>query len=403
MIFNISWKNIWRNKLRSGVVIGAMILGVWALLFLFAFSDSITNNMVGNSIKYDYSHIQLHNKAYKNDPTFNNSINGPNEVETVLAGIPQVASYSERLIVSGMVGSANSTQGAMIYGIDPEAEASVTYLDDQLAEGTYFTEIKRNPIVLSQHMAEKLKVRLGSKVVLTFQDSHNNITAGSFRIEGIIKAKSPRINEGVVFVRKGDLEKLTDWVQPQEIGIVLQDIQEVELVKAALQTSLPALEVASYKDLAPDLEVMTQQTKISKTVLMVIIMLALVFGIINTMLMAVLERTKEIGMLMAIGMKRIRVFTMIMIETILISLAGAPLGMLMGYLTIVYFSSHGFDFSAYAASLEQYGIDSIIYLSLDVSNYFMLAFTVVITAVLGAVYPARKATKLKPVEALRKL
>ncbi len=403
MIFNISWKNIWRNKLRSGVVIGAMILGVWALLFLFAFSDSITNNMVGNSIKYDYSHIQLHNPAYKNDPTFSNSLDDSEATDKVLAGVAEVSAFSERLIVSGMLGSANATQGAMIYGIEPENEAKVTYLKDQLIEGTYFTEIKRNPIVISVVMAKKLKVKLGSKVVLTFQDSRNNITAASFRIEGLIKAKSPRINEGVVFVRKGDLAQLTNWEKPQEVGLVIQNIQEVDAVKRALRDALPKLEVSSYKDLAPDLEVMTQQTKVSKTVLMVIIMMALVFGIINTMLMAVLERTKEIGMLMAIGMQRFRVFTMIMIETILISMAGAPLGMLMGYLTILYFSSHGFDFSAYAASLEQYGIDSIIYLSLDTSNYFMLAFTVVITAVLGAIYPARKAIKLKPVEALRKL
>lgn len=403
MLFTISWKNIWRNKLRSGVVVGAMVLGVWALLFLFAFSDSITGNMVNNSIKYDYSHIQIHHADYRTDPALANSIADPDKVGGVLENNNLVAAWSARQIVSGMVASANSTQGGMIYGIVPEDEARVTFLDEQLVEGTYFSEVKRNPIVISAEMAEKLKVKVGSKVVLTFQDSHTNITAGSFRVEGIIKAKSPRVSKGVVFVRKSDLERMTDWVQPQEIGMVTTDIQQASALKEALQSALPSLDVASYRDLAPDLEVMTQQSKVSKTVLMVIIMLALIFGIINTMLMAVLERTKEIGMLMAIGMKRIRVFTMIMIETILISLAGAPLGMLMGYLTIVYFSSHGFDFSAYAASLEQYGIDSIIYLSLDVSNYFMLAFTVVITAVLGAVYPARKATKLKPVEALRKL
>lgn len=403
MLFTISWKNIWRNKLRSGVVIGAMILGVWALLFLFAFSDSITGNMVSNSIKYDYSHIQIHHAEYRNDPVFTNSVSNHERVFSALEGHPQIAAWSARQVVSGMVGSANSTQGALIYGVEPEAEASVTYLDQQLTEGTYFSEIKRNPIVLSVVMAKKLKVKVGSKVVLTFQDSHGNITAGSFRVEGIIKAKSPRISEGVVFVRKADLERMTDWVQPQEIGMVLHGISSTDQVKDELQALLGDLQVATYKELAPDLEVMTQQTAISKTVLMIIIMLALVFGIINTMLMAVLERTREIGMLMAIGMKRFRVFSMIMLETVLISIAGAPLGMLMGYLTILYFGSHGVDFSAYAASMEQYGIDSIIYLHLEAGNYFTLAFTVVVTAVIGAMYPARKAVKLKPVEALRKL
>lgn len=403
MLLSISWKNIWRNKLRSGVVIGAMVLGIWALIFLFSFSDAMTGSYVNNAIKYDYSHIQLHHADYAQDPAIANSIGNIDEVSEILAGHPQIASFSSRTIVSGMVGSANSTQGGFISGIDPEAEANVTYLDVTLKEGSYFTEIKRNPILLSEKMAEKLKVKLKSKVILTFQDSNGDITAGSFRVEGIFNTKSPRINEGVVFVKQEDLQRLIDYAQPQEIGMVLHAVENTDGVKQDLQKQLSSLTVESFKDLAPDMQVMKEQTVITKTILMIIIMLALVFGIINTMLMAVLERTREIGMLMAIGMKRMRVFIMIMLETILISLAGAPIGMLLGYLSILYFGMNGMDFTQYADSLEQYGMDTIVYLDLEGWNYALLAITVVITALIGAVYPARKAIKLEPVEALRKL
>lgn len=403
MLFTISWKNIWRNKLRSGVVIGAMVLGIWALIFLFAFSDAMTGSYINNAIKYDYSHIQLHNTSYAQDPTLSNSIPEPEKAIETLKQHPSVSAVAERLIVSGMVGSANATQGGFIYGIVPEKERAVTFLHDVITEGSYFTEIRRNPVLISEHMAKKLKVKLKSKVVLTFQDSEGNITAGSFRVEGIFKSKSPRINEGVVYVKMEDLERLVSWTVPQEIGMVLNDIENADLVKQDLQEQLPAVAVASYKDLAPDLEVMKSQTVVTKTILMVIIMLALVFGIINTMLMAVLERTREIGMLMAIGMKRMRVFGMIMIETMLISTAGAPIGMLLGFFTILYFGNKGMDFSEYADSLAQYGMDTVYYLKLSASNYALLATAVVVTALIGAVYPARKAIKLKPVEALRKL
>lgn len=403
MLLSISWKNIWRNKLRSGVVIGAMVLGIWALIFLFSFSDAMIGSYVNNAIKYDYSHIQLHHADYAQDPTISNSIGNIDQVAEVLAGHSEVAFFSSRMIVSGMVGSANSTQGGFIYGVDPAAEASVTYLDVTLTKGSYFTEIKRNPILLSEKMAEKLKVKLKSKVILTFQDSHGDITAGSFRVEGIFNTKSPRINEGVAYVKQEDLQRLIDYDQPQEIGMVLHHVENTDMVKQDLQKQLSSLTVESFKDLAPDMQVMKEQTVITKTILMIIIMLALVFGIINTMLMAVLERTREIGMLMAIGMKRMRVFVMIMLETILISLAGAPIGMLLGYLSVQYFGMTGMDFRQYADSLEQYGMDTIVYLDLEGWNYALLAITVVITALIGAVYPARKAIKLEPVEALRKL
>ncbi len=403
MLLSISWKNIWRNKLRSGVVIGAMVLGIWALIFLFSFSDAMTGSFVNNAIKYDYSHIQLHHPAYAQDPAMTNSISDTKQVLEILATHPEVVSFSARMMVSGMVGSANSTQGGFIYGVDPASEAKVTFLDQTLTEGTYFTEIKRNPVLISEKMAKKLKVKLKSKVILTFQDSHGNITAGSFRVEGIFNTKSPRINEGVVYVKQEDLERLADYSQPHEVGMVLRDIEITDQVKEGLQQQLPSLAVASFKDLAPDMQVMKEQTVITKTILMIIIMLALVFGIINTMLMAVLERTREIGMLMAIGMKRLRVFVMIMIETILLSLAGAPVGMFLGYLSVLYFGMKGMDFSQYADSLEQYGMDTIVYLDLEGWNYAFLAITVVTTALIGAIYPARKAIKLEPVEALRKL
>lgn len=403
MLFIISWKNIWRNKLRSGVVVGAMVLGVWALIFLFAFTDTMTAGYVNNAIKYDYGHIQIHDENYASDPSFSNSIGEAESVEARLFDDADVAGFSSRIIVSGMVGSANSTQGGLIYGIDPASERAVTFLDQSLVEGQYFTEIKRNPVLISAKMAEKLKVKLKSKVVLTFQDSHGNITAASFRVEGIFKSKSPRINEGVAYVQREDLARLVDWNQPQEVGVTLKSIESTELTKGKMQAEFAGLAVDSYKDLAPDLEVMKQQTTVSKTILMIIIMLALVFGIINTMLMAVLERTREIGMLMAIGMKRVRVFSMIMLETILISIAGAPIGMLFGYLTLAYFGVKGIDFSEYADSLAEYGMDTIYYLDLAGWNYGFIALAVVITSLIGALFPARRATKLQPVEALRKL
>ena len=140
---------------------------------------------------------------------------------------------------------------------------------------------------------------------------------------------------------------------------------------------------------------------ISVYVVIFIVMLALIFGIINTMLMAVLERTKELGMLMAIGMKRLQVFSMILVETLFLTMIAAPVGLFLGYLTVSYYGSKGIDLSAYSKGMEKFGMSDQVYLSLDFSSFIMVTIAVAITATLAALYPAIKATRLKPIEAMR--
>ena len=132
-------------------------------------------------------------------------------------------------------------------------------------------------------------------------------------------------------------------------------------------------------------------------------MIALVFGILNTMLMAVLERFKELGMLMAVGMARIKVFGMVLLETIFIGILGAPIGLLLGWSTMFYYTQVGIDLSAYSEGLESFGYSSILYPYIENSTYWTIAVAVIITAFVGAIYPAWKAVKLKPVEALHKI
>ena len=405
MILSLAWKNIWRSKRRSFVVMSAVAIGVWSIIFMVSFYNSMMGAISRNSLQHDYSHIQIHHEGYLSDPGLDFQVKNPSKLLEFPSQISDIKAASGRLIVNGMVASPKTNLGIQVYAIDPADEAAVTDLPSFLIAGDYFTNIKRNPILLSQKLAEKLKVKVRSKVVITVQDLEANIRAGAFRVSGIFHSKSPRINNGVVYLRDQDLSKLINSTDTSfnEFAYLLKDNESLIQTKKKMEMKTKNL-VRTYREIAPEFDMIEEGSAISKQVITVIVMLALLFGIINTMLMAVLERTKEIGMLRAIGMFKRKIFLMIVLETFMISLVSAPVGLMAGFLTNVYFEKNGgMDLSQYAGALEQYGGDAIFYPEIAQSTYFFLMLVVIMTALMGAIYPAIKAVNLKPLEAIRKV
>ena len=404
MLVKIAWKNVWRSRSRSLVVIGSIIVGVWALLFGTGFMNGFLVSYMADIINHDISNIQIHNPEFKQDFDVKYFIKDGKEKATAVRQWDGVRGVTTRTIVSGMISSPKKAAGVQIRGIDLENEAIVTRLDSIVAEGTYFTGIKRNPIIIGAKMAANLGVKLRSKVVLTFNDGHGNITAGAFRVVGIARSSSVAINETYAFVRQQDLTKLVglgDIVH--EIAILTRpQVDEAAIIDRYHRTFNNDL-AESWREIAPELAVMSEMYGNMLFVLMGIILTALVFGIVNTMLMAVLERFRELGMLMAVGMNKVRVYLMIMIETVFLGVAGAPIGLLVGWLTIYYYRIHGVDLTNYSEGLAAFGYSAILYPYLDGSVYFIVTIGVVVTALISALYPAWKAIKLKPVEALHKL
>jgi putative ABC transport system permease protein len=171
----------------------------------------------------------------------------------------------------------------------------------------------------------------------------------------------------------------------------------------ALKTIFPDRAVENYREISPDVQLYESQIDISATVFIFIFMLALIFGIINTMLMAVLERTRELGMLMSIGMNKFKVFFMIVTETMMLGVMGTPIGLFLGWLTVSYFKEDGLDLSEFSGGMEQFGISTIIIPEFDNGLVIQLSLAVLITAILASLYPAYRAVSLRPVEAIRKI
>ncbi len=405
MLLKVAWRNIWRSKIRTIVVIGAVIVGIWSLIFLMSFVEGMVYSYINGAIENETSHIQIHEPDYKQERELKYLIPNAAALTSKLESDSAIGSVSSRILVNGMAASAKSVRGVTLKGIEPEKEKALTHLDQKIIEGSFFDSKARNPIVISQKLAENLKVGLRSKVIVNFQDLNTDITASAFRVVGIYKTSNQKLDEITAFANYEDLRRLTGLNEgaSHEIALRVRDFDRIDFESDRLKAELSPLLVESYKEISPDLELFNSQIKINLIIMTTIVMLALIFGIINTMLMAVLERVKELGMLMAIGMNKAKVFTMIVLETILVSTVGAPIGLLLGYWTVRYLNQRGIDLSQWSAGLEKFGFNNMIRPTLGTDAFVTIAVAIVITAVLGSIYPSLKAIRLKPVEALRKI
>lgn len=406
MILQIAWRNIWRSPVRSLVVMGAIVVGVWAAMFMSGFATGMVKGYVNNVIVDVVSHIQAHNPDFLKDNEAQYPLPGAMERASEIAVLPEVKAVSARIIVNGMIASSKGARGIRIRAVEAEEEISVSAIDSRIIEGEFIGEDKRNPVLLSEAIAEKLGLKLRSRLVLTFQDMDGEIISAAFRVSGLYKTSNKQFDESVVYVNRSDMaELLSAGAEPfaHELAILLHDPRRVNEVQAQLAARYPDWKVRDYGEISPDLQLYESQINSLSLIYLIIIMLALVFGIINTMLMAVLERVRELGMLMAIGMNKAKVFAMIVLETCFLGLGGGLAGLALGSITIAVLKTHGINLSAFSETLRMYGMSEIIYFDVEPVVYWQVPLMVALTALLSSLYPARKATQLRPVEAIRKI
>jgi len=404
MIFRIAFKNIWRNKARSLIVITSITLGLTGGLIVVAVMTGLVDQKVRAVINTEVSHIQIHDTSYlKNyEPRF--VITEPLKLMQSISLMPGVRSLSARTHLTGMAASSNSASGVQILGIDPIREKTVTNLYASIPDssGGWFNGTRKNQVVIGHKLAEKLKVRLKSKIVLRFQGTDGNLNEAAFSITGIFGTSNTAFDETSVFVKKSDLDAITGGDSGiHEIAIMLNDIGNIPAVQSRLQGSLPGAKVQNWIEIKPEMGVLTSAIAVEVYIILGIILFALAFGIVNTMLMIVFERTRELGMLMAVGMSKARVFGMIMLETVFLTLIGGIVGMALGAGLIAYLHLHGIDLSSVSKGLQAYGVDTKIYPFITKTYYLNLTIMILSTGILAAIMPARKALRLKPVEAIR--
>ena len=393
--------------MRSSVVILAIAFGLLGGLFSSAWMNGMADQRVQDTFDLETGHIQIHHPDFPENEDVRHTIPGIQDKLVQLRAHAEVKATTRRIRVLGMAATANKNMGVSITGIDPESERSVFSLDQKVdtLTGNFFAEDKRNQIVISRAFAAELKAKVKSKIVLTFQDYNGEITGAAFKVVGIYKTDNTPWDKLHVFVRNRDLGRVLEIPEDQahEIVVRIENFEEAPRIREELAAVFPDLLVEDWAQLSPYVRLMSGYMDTMMALFMVIILGALGFGIVNTMLMVVLERTKELGMLMAIGMTRKRIFLMILYETVFLALVGAVVGEILSVLVIHYFGQTGIDLSNYAEGMESVGYSAMTYPMLEPYRYIQITVLVVITAIVASIYPALKALKLEPAEAIRTL
>ena len=396
---------MWRNKLRSLIVIIAMTLGLIGGILSAGIMSGAAKQSLKDALNDYVSEIQIHHPEFSENYDLNRYIENSAELNEFILNIEGVKSVSSRVKILGMANSPANAIGTFINAIDPDTEKTVTDIYKRIADtaGTYFESDRKNPILISRKTAEKLKLKLNSKLVITFTENDSTFSGGAFRVCGIYKTYSSVFDEMNVFIRQSDLKKISSLPDniSHETAIRIPVAEDLEPVKNMILEKYPGLSVLTWKESQGYLAILSEMMDKMIYIFLIIILLALGFAIVNTMLMVVLERIKEVGMLMAVGMSRFRVFKMIMYETIFLSVAGGVIGMLISAGLLKYMGKDGIYWKGVEKAFEQFGYSSHIYPSLEPDFYFVLSFLIILTGILASIYPARKATRLNPVEALR--
>lgn len=403
MLWSLSWRNVWRNKIRSGVVLLAVAFGLFAGVFSAAVMKGASNQRIRAAIENEISHIQIHHPQFRENMDMEFILPAAEKILPQLDTLKGVRAVSQRLVLNVMVASSETGTGVRVSAVEPEREKRICGISEELIDGAWFEGIKRNPVVIGHELAKKLKVKLRSKVVLTLQDASGTITAGAFRVAGIFQTDNSTFDKANLFVRYSDLQRLSNLPagSAHEIRMILNENNLTPTVLSEVKSLLPQDEVLAWDEVSPELGYLNSMMDQYMYIFIIIILFALCFGIINTMLMVVLERTRELGMLMAVGMNRQRVFFMIMLETVWLSLSGGLLGILMGIFVTRRLGNTGIDLSMYAEAFRDFGYAPVIYPALDMTILVIITILVLITGVLSAIYPARKALKLNPAESIR--
>jgi len=474
MILSIAWKNIWRNKVRSLILINTIGFALAGTIFILALMNGWIKDYNIKVIETELTHLQIHNPNFAYNFKLKDTISHGSKVLNEIKNLNFTTKVSGRVKVLGITSSVYATKGAIIIGIDEKKNQEATkvykYLIDSTSKWLDQTK-KQNIIIIGDKLAQDLQMvryqitdnsirkleeiglpknillkldsiknkrfntsikfylalekilskkefsqysdiiatfsityKIGRKIIIRLQDINGNLVEEAFRIIGVYNTENDLFDGTTLFVKKSYLTQILN-LPPNtinEIVIMVDNNKKVEEFKQILKEKYPHLLVESMFDLNQIMKMMTNFIWIYYAIFEIFILFALAFGIVNTMLMAVMERTKELGMLMAIGMNKKRVFFMIMNESVLLTLSGGILGIILGYLITLYTGHTGINLSKYAQEgMEALGFSSIIYPHASLILIIETTILVFLTGVISAIYPAIKALKLKPAKALR--
>jgi putative ABC transport system permease protein len=403
-LLKMAWRNVWRNWRRTLIAVVAIILGLTLMLLLDGVIVGSIQASFGNFIKLQGGNIQVHAPGYreraKRLPLY--PLPDANAVVQAARAQPEVVAASSRINTSGMVSNREGTFPVVIVGIEPEPEAAVGLVADKIAQGRYLTSADGDVLLIGQAQARRMAVTVGDRVTLVGRATHEQMRNRTMTIVGIYDLGLEEVEKRMVYISLAEAQSLFDLRdQSTEAVVTLQDVGQEPQAVTALRAVLPGYEVDSWETLNPEMQQTKETHEQTLGMIGLIVLLIAGIGILNLMLMAVFERTREIGLLAAMGLKQREIMVLFLLEGTMIGLVGAAIGCVLGGLGVGYLSQVGFEWNVSAETSEIVALlGGRVYPKLGLDVVLQRGLTITIIAALASLYPARQASKREPAEAL---
>lgn len=405
----LAWRNVWRNTRRTALTVAATVFAVFLVVFFVALGAGTHEKWIEDSVRVHSGHLTVTGEGYLETRTLDHYLRFGPEVREAVADTPGVEGLAPRVTGFALLARSTSSQGAMLLGVDPELEGTVSTLPQRVREGRFLGPDTPGGIVLGRRLAEHLEAELGDELLVYSVAWSLEMAYELFTVVGIVRLPEPELERRFAAIRLEDA---------QAFFVYGDRVTEVALLAASSESAAPlahavkarladvgqdALEVHPWYEVMPELQqlILIDDAQMYITLLVLIVVVA--FGILNTILMSVLERTREFGVLLALGLRPFAIFRMVLVESQLLAGVGLAIGLSLAIPAVLWFQAHPItiESEALAASSELFGIEPVVTWKFKPTNPLGSAVTVFGVAFLAALPPAWRASRARPVDALR--
>lgn len=404
MLLVLAWRNMWRNRNRTLITMASVFFAVLLAIIMQSLQTGVFENLIKNVVSFYSGYVQIHKAGYWNEQVLDNAFILDDSLTQQLQSNKNISGFTTRLESFVLASSGEKTQGCMIVGVVPEKEISIIHLNEKVSKGNYFKSNDRS-VMIGEGLADKLELKLNDTILLLGQGYHGATAAGKYHIKALLKFAAPDLNDRILFIPLGEAQNLFGSERlATSVLLQPQNIDELTLVKNNLQQSIgKEYEVMTWQDMMPDVVQHMQMENAGTIIFFGILLLLVSFGIFGTLLMMVAERQYEFGMLIAIGMKRMQLGIVLVIESVLVTLSGSILGVFISIPIVLYLSVYPFRFGGELGKMyEKFGFEPIFPASTAPYVFYTQAIIVFIIGLLLSLYPAIKILRLNPTKAMRK-
>ena len=405
MLLKLAWRNIWRNKRRSLITLAAVVFATVMAIAMRGIQKGTYALNIRSAVELFSGYLQVQEKNYLDNPSLTSSFVINKNIKDALKTTKGVLGYSPRIYADGLISYKDNSRGAAIFGIEPGREENVTTFVENINSGSFFTSDSSNEIVVGDQLLKNLDAKIGDDIVILAQGFDGTLGNQKYKIIGTVKFGMQDVESALIFMGlKSAQSLLAMGNRVNIIAIKADNLNNIKEIHSELMSKIknPDLKVLSWNKINPELEQAIQMDNVSGIFFLGILIVIVAFGILNTVLMSVIERFREFGVVLAIGMPQVNLTYLVYIETIFITVIGLIIGNILGFSVNYYLIIHPITFGGEIQKLyEIYHFLPQMKSTLQPGIFFNVSLSILIISVLSCLYPAYKVYKLEPLKGIR--